>query len=110
MNPANAEQELFRSQLKHLIVDLFRLPVPEPDRISNQAPLMGGDLGLDSLDALELAIRIEEKFGVTIQSNAESNDAFANVDSLAAFICKGRFLNNQPRLTISEHTPARASY
>lgn len=70
---------------------------------------MGGDLGLDSLDGLELAILIEEKFGVTMQSNAESNDAFTNVDSLAAFIGKSRLRNNRPHLTIPERALARAN-
>lgn len=88
MNSANPEQEIFRSELKHLIVRLFRLPVPEPDKIPNDAPLLGGSLNLDSLDALELAICIEEKFGVTIQNKAESDGAFASIDSLYTFIWK----------------------
>ena len=107
MKPTYHEHELFQSQLKHLIVELFRLAIPEPDKIPNDAPLLGGTLDLDSLDALELAICVEEKFGVTIQSRAESHDAFATINSLTAFIRRNREMYRQPNDAIQ--APASAS-
>lgn len=80
------DHDLLISRLKHLIVDLFRLSQSEPDEISDDEPLLGGSLGLDSLDALELALCIEEEFGVMMQSREESLHAFASVASLASFI------------------------
>lgn len=74
------------SRLKHLIAEQFRLDLPEPDMIPDHAPLIGGSLGLDSLDALELAICVEEQFGITIQSQAESVHAFASIASLTHFV------------------------
>ncbi len=74
------------SRLKHLIAAQFRLDRPELDKIPDHAPLIGGSLGLDSLDALELAICVEEQFGITIQSQAESLHAFASIDSLTHFV------------------------
>src|SRR5438876_407204 len=74
------------SRLKHLIAALFRLDLAEPDNISDYEPLIGGRLGLDSLDALELAIRVEEEFGITIHTHEESHRAFASIASLTDFI------------------------
>jgi acyl carrier protein len=84
------DQDSMPSQLKHLVVELFRLDIKEPDRIADAAPLLGGALGLDSLDALELAMSVEEKFGVTIGSHAECREAFASIASLASFIQAAR--------------------
>lgn len=80
------DQDLLTSRLKHIVADLFRLDLPEPDKISDHEPLIGGNLGLDHLDALELAMCIEEEFGVTLPSREESDRAFANIASLVAFI------------------------
>ena len=54
--------------------------------MSDQEPLIGSGWGLDSLDALELAMCVEEEFGVTITSREESHRAFASIGDLADFI------------------------
>ena len=82
----NHEPDPLPSTLKHLIVGQFRLDLPEPDKIPDHAPIIGGALGLDSLDALELALCLEEQYGITIQSQAESVHAFASIDSLTHFV------------------------
>ena len=86
VNTSSPGPDPLPSQLKRLIVDLFRLDITEPEKIADHAPLIGGSLGLDSLDALELAICLEEKFGITIQTREESQSAFASIDSLASYI------------------------
>jgi len=43
---------------------MFRLDVLMPDGIADDAPLVGGSLDLDSCDLLELALCIEETFGI----------------------------------------------
>lgn len=73
-------------RLKHLIASRFRLDLHAPHLIADDEPLIGGRLGVDSLDALELAICLEEEFGLTIRSRDESQRAFANIRSLAGFI------------------------
>lgn len=91
------------SQLKHLVADMFRLDILEPDKISDEEPLIGGNLGLDSLDALELGMCLEEKFGITIGSATESRTALASIASLADFIrARGQ---TSPALS---HSPATA--
>jgi acyl carrier protein len=71
------------SQLKHLIADMFRPDLLDPEKIGDNEPLLGGRLGLDSLDALELAIRLEEVFGLRICLPEEWHQAFASIAVLA---------------------------
>jgi acyl carrier protein len=74
------------SRLKHLIADLFRMDILEPDEISDYEPLIGGSLGLDSLDVLELAFCVEEEFCVTLYRLDGSLREFASIGRLADFI------------------------
>ena len=79
-------RDLLPARLKQLVVELFRLDILEPERIADDEPLIGGSLGLDSLDAVELAIGIEEEFGIALCSRGVSHSAFASIASLADFI------------------------
>ena len=79
--------ESFTSVVKRMIVDALMLEEIEPGEIADEAPLFGDGLGLDSIDALELAIAIDKMFGVKIESTSEQNrEIFLNVSSLAAHI------------------------
>ena len=86
VNNHASKQDLLPSRLKHLVADLFRPDISEPDTISDRAPLIGGNLGLDSLDALELALCVEEEFGLALYSPEDSQRAFSSISSLAVFI------------------------
>jgi acyl carrier protein len=74
------------TRLKHLIVDTLRLEGVTPADIDETAPLIGSGLALDSIDALELVVKIEKEFGIKIGSSEESRQALASVNSLADFI------------------------
>jgi acyl carrier protein len=79
--------EPFTSVVKRMIVDALMLEDIEPAEIVDEAALFGDGLGLDSIDALELAIAIDKMFGVKIESTSEQNrEIFRNVSSLAAHI------------------------
>ena len=73
-------------RLKHLIIETLRLEGVGPDSIGDNEPLIGSGLSLDSIDALELVVRLEKEFGIKIASSEESKQALASVASLAAFI------------------------
>jgi acyl carrier protein len=74
-------------RLKQLIVDTLALEDVDPATIETDAPLFGEGLGLDSIDALELALAIHTEFGVRTQENDERNrEYYRSVASLAAFI------------------------
>jgi acyl carrier protein len=83
MNP----QELKR-ELKELIVRELDLRDRSPADIDDDAPLFGEGLGLDSLDALQLAMAIEERFGVQIPEGEEAKRIFASVSAVAEHIAR----------------------
>jgi acyl carrier protein len=73
-------------ELKRLIIDALLLEDISPEKIGTNDPLFGEGLGLDSIDALEIALALEQKYGITVDEDAEDNQArFASVASLADF-------------------------
>lgn len=76
-----------RSRLKTLIVETLKLDDVRPDDIPDDEPLFSSPrFGLDSIDALELVVRLEKEFGVKIGSSEESRRALATVATLADYI------------------------
>lgn len=78
-------------EIKHLIIDALGLEDIAPEDIAADQPLFGDGLGLDSVDALELGLAVQKRFGIKI--DAEDKDTrkhFASVDSLAAYIDANR--------------------
>jgi acyl carrier protein len=54
--------------------------------IDDDTPLFGDGLGLDSLDALQLAVGVEKRFGVSISNREEGQRAFQSINTLAAYL------------------------
>jgi acyl carrier protein len=78
------------ADLARLIVTALSLETT-PDRIAPEAPLFGEGLGLDSIDALELALAVSKAYGVQLRSDDERNHRiFASLRSLAAHIARHR--------------------
>jgi acyl carrier protein len=75
-------------RVKDMIIQRLKLEGMTPDQIEDGAPLFGEGLGLDSIDALELVLAIEQTFNVKIEDEASGMKAFRNVDSLTAFIAE----------------------
>ena len=74
------------AHLKQLIVETLRLEDVKPEDIKDDMPLIGSGLALDSIDAVELVLRLEKEFGIKIRSSEESRQALASISSLAAYI------------------------
>jgi acyl carrier protein len=75
------------AEIKKLIIETLMLEDVTPDEIVSGDPLFGDGLGLDSIDALELALALESQYGVTVQEDAEQNQQiFLSVTSLAKFV------------------------
>lgn len=74
------------ARLKQLIVDTLHLEETAPADIPDTEPLVGGGLSLDSIDALELVVRLEKEFGLKIASSEEARRALASVASLAQYV------------------------
>jgi acyl carrier protein len=73
-------------ELKKLLVDALKLDDVTPEQIEDAAPLFGEGLGLDSIDALELAVAIERRFKVSIPDEEVGKKAFRSIDSLAEYV------------------------
>lgn len=83
-----ADTATIREKLKRLIVETLRLDGLTVDKIQDDTPLFGDELGLDSVDALELVVALEKEFGIKIKSYEVDKTVFRSVDSLADFIAR----------------------
>ena len=87
---AGTPQSPSEAELAHLIVDSLHLEIGAAE-IAPEAPLFGEGLGLDSIDALELALAISRQYGIELKSDEERNRAiFGSLRSLAAHIAAHR--------------------
>lgn len=74
-------------EIKYLIIDALGLEDMAAEDIAADLTLFGEGLGLDSVDALELGLAIQKRFGIKIDAEAkDTRKHFANVASLAAFV------------------------
>jgi acyl carrier protein len=74
------------AKLKEMIVRVLMLEGVAPGDIGDDDRLFGGGLGLDSVDALELAIHIEEELGVKMPEDERAREAFASVATIASYV------------------------
>jgi len=82
---------MLETELKELIIEALMLEDVKVDEIDSDAPLFVEGLGLDSIDALELAMAIDKKYGVRIKAEDEQNQQiFSNVRSLAVYVGQHR--------------------
>jgi len=72
--------------LKKKIVEILDLTDVQSGEIETDAPLVGGDLGIDSIDVLEMVMMIEKDYGVRIDNRELGAKVFASLRSLAAYI------------------------
>ncbi len=80
-------EESLELRIKKLIVDALMLDDVTPEEIVDEDPLFVEGLGLDSIDALELALAIHKEFNVKTAADDERNrEIFHSVKSLADFI------------------------
>ena len=75
-----------KQSLKTLLVEGLKLESVRPEDIQDSEPIFLEGLGLDSIDALELVVLVEEHFGVSIPDEEVGKLAFASIDALADFV------------------------
>jgi acyl carrier protein len=74
------------AELKRKLIDILNLTDLTPDDIDENAQLVGGELGIDSIDVLEMVVMIEKDYGVVINSQEIGEQVFATLTSLARYI------------------------
>ena len=80
-----------RDDVAELIVEALALEDIAAKDIEPEAPLFGDGLGLDSIDALELAFAIAQKYGVKLRSGDDRNrEIFASLNALTQYIAEHR--------------------
>jgi acyl carrier protein len=79
-----------KKDIKELIISSLNLSDVSPEQIVDDAPLFQEGLGLDSIDALELAVAIERKYKVTIPDEAVGKKVFSSVAALAQYVSENR--------------------
>ena len=74
-----------QDRVRGLIVERLKLEIA-PDEIDLEAPLFGEGLGLDSIDALELVVGLEQEFGIKIPDADVGKKIFASVETIASYV------------------------
>ncbi len=77
-----------KQRIKQALIEELDLRGKTAADIDEAAPLFGEGLGLDSLDALQLAMAVEERFGVAVPEGEAGRAVFASVDALAEFLLR----------------------
>lgn len=78
-------------EIKELIISSLALEDVQPENIDAQAPLFVEGLGLDSIDALELGLALQKRYGVSMSADSEETRRhFMSVQALAAFVTNER--------------------
>lgn len=76
--------------LKLQIIDALNLEELTPADIANDAPLFGSGLGLDSIDALELIVLLEKKYGIKLGDASKGKEVFKSVAVMAEYVAANR--------------------
>lgn len=78
-------------ELAELIIEVLNLEGIEPDHIDPEAPLFDEGLGLDSIDALEIALAVSSRYGFALRSDDPDNQRiFASLGALARHVAQHR--------------------
>ena len=77
-------------EIKKDIIETLNLEDMKPEDIKVDEPLFGSGLGLDSIDALELIVLLERKYGIKLKDPKMGKEIFQSVSVMAKFIADNR--------------------
>jgi len=81
-------------KLKVRLIEVLNMSDVTPDEIDENAQLVGGDLGIDSIDVLEMVVMVEKDYGVVINNKDIGEKVFSTLAALADYIRE-----NSPKLS-----------
>lgn len=77
----NAKQREIADKIKNILVENLRLPAED---LTDEAKLFGDDIGLDSVDSLEIIAGIDQEFGVSMMGVEKEH--FQTIETLSAYV------------------------
>ncbi len=77
-------------ELKVKLIDILNLPDVTPEDFDENAQLVGGELGIDSIDVLEMVVMVEKEYGIIINSQEVGEKVFSSLAALADYIKENR--------------------
>ena len=77
-------------ELKNEIIESLNLEDVKPENIDPDAPLFGDGLAVDSIDALELIVLMEKKYGIKLGDPSVGREIFRSVRIMAEYIAANR--------------------
>ena len=78
--------EATKQQLKQIIIQGLRIKDRTPESLNDDEPLLGGDLGIDSIDILQLILEIERHFGIKLVDGEFDQSTWSTINTLAASV------------------------
>ena len=75
-------------EIKEKLINQLNLKHLTPDQISDDDMLFGTGLGLDSIDALELIVLLDNDYGIKFKDQDEARQVFTSVKTIAEYISK----------------------
>ncbi len=81
-------------KLKERLIEILNMTDVTPEEIDENAQLVGGDLGIDSIDVLEMVVMVEKDYGVVINNKEIGEKVFSTLAALTDYIRK-----NSPNLS-----------
>lgn len=79
------------SEIKKLLIEALSLEDVQEEDIDPEAPIFGDGLGLDSIDALELGIALQKKYGIRLEGKSDdTREYFSSVRKLAELVAQRR--------------------
>ena len=82
---SQSREELILELKKHIIEYLNLLDI-QPEDIKNDTPLFGPELGLDSIDSVELIVLLDREYGVKITNPTEGRTILVDINTIVDYI------------------------
>lgn len=79
-----------KQELKEGLIEVLNLDELTPEEIEDDMPLFGTGLALDSIDALEIMLLLERRYGIRIENATEAREIFASINTLAEYVSTHR--------------------
>lgn len=73
-------------ELKVKLIDILNLTDVKPEDFDEQSQLVGGELGIDSIDVLEMVVMVEKDYGIIINNQEVGEKVFSSLAKLADYI------------------------